>query len=246
MIDCCTALISFEWQSYLDGIVAKQKRESTETYCDNILNSLQRHKTTLKELILDPYAEDGEDILHNGFAHADKIRSLEALQILKVPSILLLSRYPGNGDHVTQSANIGSQYPLIRNVTPDTLQTLRLVMRSHFTPGMHGVEESLISSLPDTSAAGYNAKVHGGLKRLEMDYIRMSHDDPLPMNLWQISNAFHAVGSVFHCTIFTDIDKHYHRSVPPEAEKNILAHTLSHYGAKGVQMALHFREADLT
>ncbi|KAF2629769.1 hypothetical protein BU25DRAFT_273985 [Macroventuria anomochaeta] len=245
MIDCCQALISFKCDRAHDEEFAEDDLEGSRAWCTEILDSLQRHSKTLKELVLEPFDRDLRESSDHGFIHLDGLRSLEALESLEVPSMLLMGRPPGTVTNGVWSPTGHWQYPAIRDVMPPKLQTLLLHMRPEYTPGNQGFEDFFIGGLP-LKANECNPGTSDGLKTVEMDYMRMPHNGPLPMDFWQIQHAFKEVGSTFQYGVILDIDDNFDQSISLDAETNVLAKELSTYGPKGVQMALHFHAADKT
>ena len=78
-------------------------------------------------------------------------------------------------------------------------------MRPELTPGNRGFEKFFTSGLPSKLNKD-SAKIDLGLKRVNMDYMRLKHDRPLPMDFWQVEHAFRNAGSKFDYSVVLDID----------------------------------------
>ena len=205
MIGYCQALRSFSCDRKVgDEDDFFEDEEDTEEWCTNILGALRRHSTTLKRLTLEPFDRDMHETSGTGFQRLDW-RSFEALEFLEVSSMMLMGRPPGvvtNGEW----SSIGDwQYPSICDVVPPKLRCLELHMRPELTPGNRGFETFFTSGLPSKLNKD-SSEVDLGLKRVNMDYMRLKHNRPLPMDFWQIEHAFRNAGSKFEYSVVLDID----------------------------------------
>lgn len=206
MIGYCQALQSFSCDRKLDEetVFFAEDEEDTEEWCTKILAALRRHSTTLKRLTLEPFDRDLRENSDTGFQRLDW-QSFEALEFLEVSSMMLMGRPPGVVINREWSSIGDWQYPSICDVMPPRLQCLELHMRPELTPGNQGFEKFFTSGLPSKLNKD-SAKIDLGLKRVNMDYMRLKHDRPLPMDFWQVEHAFRNAGSKFDYSVVLDID----------------------------------------
>lgn len=202
MTDSCQALTTFKCDRAHNDEIEDEDFESSRSWCIEILDSLQRHSKSLKELVLEPFDYDSPEV---DYPRLEGIRSLEALESLEVPSMILMGRPQCIKNNGIWSSIGHWQYPAIRDVIPQSLQTLVLHMRPEYSPGHQGFEDFFIGGLPSKNSEN-DPGVGDGLKSVQMDYMRMPHSGPLPMNFWQIQHAFSAVGSTFDYSVVLDVD----------------------------------------
>ena len=205
MIGYCQALQSFSCNRKLnDDDFFNGDKEDAEEWSTNILDALRRHSTTLKRLNLNPFDREMRENSDTGFECPDW-RSFEALEFLEISSMMLMGRPPGTMTNGEWSPIGNWQYPSICNVIPPKLKCLELHIHPELTPGDRGFESFLTSGLPSKLNKD-SSKVDFSLKRVNMEYVRMKHDRPLPMDFWQVEHAFRNAGLEFEYSVVLDID----------------------------------------
>lgn len=203
MIECCQALQSFHCDRQHD-MELDDEDETTEDWCQGILNSLKLHSHSLKELLLEPWDYELTESSDSGFDRFN-FRLFKALEVLEVPSMILMGRPPGAVTNGEWSPTGEWQYPTICDVIPPNLQELILTMTPDYTPGNQGIESVFTSGLPSHSIED-NAKVTFGLKGFNLTYNKISHDRALPMDFWRIQNAYRKAGLEFQYSISMFVD----------------------------------------
>lgn len=78
-------------------------------------------------------------------------------------------------------------------------------MRPEYTPGSQGFEDFFVGGLP-TGTDESNSEPDDRLRLVEMDYMYMSHNGPLPMDFFANTARFQKIGLTFQYSIVLDID----------------------------------------
>lgn len=139
MIDWCQALQSFRGDRIDADRFLEDHLEDTAIWSAKILDSLKRHKRTLRQLYLEPDDRKLHKSWESGFDRLD-LRSFDALEALEVPSMLLMGRPPGTLSNGTWSPIDDWHYPLLSDIMPPRLHTLKIDMSPEYTPGTQGLE----------------------------------------------------------------------------------------------------------